>query len=198
MRRYLVDYLRSKTPKTRLEYDPDTKKGRLFPDQDLKLFVQSKGRAADVPAFMMAGNKGIEVTFDSQVAFQDPRIEFINVIHPLVLAINDDYQSKGLDCHTAQHIVLSTKQLPVGFYYYFVNRVRIEGARPRNTLECIVLNQAFEEACDPEIAGEIFGEMTEMGEEPFNADLEVEELGRAYEASVKLFLGRLNAIREDF
>jgi superfamily II DNA or RNA helicase len=200
LRRYLMDFLRYKAPKTRLEYDRDTKKGRLFPDHALKTFLQFSGRTGDMPTLMAAGDKGMEVTFDSQVAFQEPRTEFINVLHPLVLAINDDYQRKGLDCRTAQHIMLATKQLPSGFYYYFVNRVRIEGAIPRNTLECIVLDAAFEEACDPAIAEAVFGEMTEMGEEPIATNLEVEDHAArgAYDASVKLFFGRLNALRRDF
>jgi hypothetical protein len=192
--------LRSKKPRSRLEFDPDTKQGRLFPDQELKAFLQVKGKAADMPTLMMSGERGIEVTFDSQVAFQNPRIEFINVIHPLILSINEEYQRDGLNCRTAQHIVLATGILSSGFYYYFVNRVRIEGARPRNTLECIILNDGFEEAGDQQTAEAVFGEMTESGKEPTGPGLEMEEHAacRAYDEAVKLFLGRLEELRRDY
>ena len=119
LRRYVMDFLRYHAPRTRLEYEPVTKQGVLYPDEILKEFLQSRGKGGEAFFLFQAGERGVDITFDSQVAFQKPRIEFLSVLHPLVAAINEQYQDKGDGCRKAQHVVLRTDLLQKGYYYYF-------------------------------------------------------------------------------
>ena len=122
------------------------------------------------------------------------------MLHPLVTAINEQYQDKGDGCRKAQHVVLRTALVQKGYNYYFVFRLRVQGARPRNTLECVLLNENLEEPCDLESSETVFGEMVEKGEEAEGASLEVtkEIAGQAKDRAVRLFLDRLEGIRKDY
>ena len=200
LRRYVMDFLRYHAPRARLEYEPVTKQGVLYPDEILKEFLQSRGKGGEAFFLFQAGERGVDITFDSQVAFQKPRIEFLSVLHPLVAAINEQYQDKGDGCRKAQHVVLRTDLLQKGYYYYFVFRLRVQGARPRNTLECVLLDENLEEPCDLESSETVFGEMVEKGEEAEGASLEVtkEIAGQAKDRAVRLFLDRLEGIRKEY
>lgn len=196
-----MDFLRYHAPRTRLEYEPATKQGILYPDESLKEFLQSRGKGGEAFVLLQAGDRGVDITFDSHVAFQKPRIEFLSVLHPLVTAINEQYQDKGDGCRKAQHVVLRTDLLQKGYYYYyFVFRLRVQGARPRNTLECVVLNENLEEPRDHESSETVFGEMVENGEEAEGASLEVarEIASQAKGRAVRLFLDRLEEIRKEY
>jgi len=195
-----MDFLRYHAPRTRLEYDPAIKQGTLYPDESLREFLQIRGKGGEALVLMQAGDRGVNITFDSQVAFQNPRVEFLSVLHPLVTAVNEEYQDKGDGCRKAQCVVLRTALLQKGYYYYFIFRLRVQGARPRNTLECILLNENLEEPLDLESSETVFGEMVEKGEEAEGPSVEVgrEKASQAKDRAVRLFLDRLEGIRKEY
>ena len=199
LRRYVIDFIRYNAPRTRLEYDQNTKKGKLYPDETLKEFLHRWGKASETFVITLAGERGVDITFDSQTAFQNSKIEFISVLHPLVVAINEEYQEKGDGCCKAQHVVLKTQLLNEGYYYYFVFRLRVQGARPSNTLECILLDENLEEVTDPEHNEMLFGEMVENGEEAEGAPVQIDQkfAGQAKERAGGLFLDRLKRSEEN-
>lgn len=199
LRRFVVDFFKNHTPRTRLVYDAEIQIGRIFPDEKLKSFIIAHQKSGHLARFLASHDQGIEVTFDSQVAFRNPRIDFINVLHPLVMAIVEEYKSSK-DSHTnAQHILLRTESLPKGYYYYLVFRLRVNAARGRNTLECIILNENREEACDFETAETIFGEMVEQGEESQGLPIEVNphDAGLACSKARESFLRYIQELRTD-
>jgi len=199
LKRFINDFLKNHVPRTRLVYNDKTQIGRLYPDEKLKSFITTHHKAGYLARFLASHDQGIEVTFDSQVAFRNPRVEFINVLHPLVMAIIEEYKSSE-DSHTnAQHILLRTKLLPKGFYYYLIFRLRVNAARARNTLECIILNENHEEACDFETAEVIFGEMIEKGEEPQGLPIDVNPhaAGLACSKARDSFLRYIKELRSD-
>lgn len=163
LHRFLADFLSREVPKTRLQYDFDNNLGRLLPDEGLKAFLRDRGRIADCLSIAGAVGGSIEITLDSQVAFAKPRIEFLNVLHPLIVSIAEHY-AKEPPPAAAQHVLLRTGLLPPGFYFFFIYKLRVKGARTYSTLEAVFLNDDLKPACDADTAEELMGAMVEGGE----------------------------------
>ena len=115
------------------------------------------------------------------------------------MAIIEEYKSSKDSYTNAQHILLHTESLLKGYYYYLVFRLRVNAARARNTLECIILKEDCEEACDFETSEVIFGEMIEKGEEPQGLPINVEPhyAGRACSKARESFLRYIQELRSD-
>ncbi len=199
LKRFIVDFFKNHTPRTRLVYDGETSIGRLYPDEKLKSFITDHHKSSYLARFLATNDQGVEVTFDAQVAFRNPKVEFINVLHPLVMAIIEEYKSSKGNLTNSQHILLQTDLLQKGFYYYLVFRLRVNAARARNTLECIILNENHEEACDFDTAEVIFGEMIEKGEEPQGLPIDVNpnDAGLACSKARDSFLRYIKELRSD-
>lgn len=199
LRRFIIDFLRNNTPKTRLEYDVDKQIGRIFPDESLRSFISAHHKSAELSRFFAARGGYIEITFDSDVAFRNPKTEFINVLHPLVIAIVEQYNTSIDKRINAQHVLLRTQTIEKGFYYFFIFRLRVYAAKSRNTLECIILGEDLKEACDSETAEIVFGEMVEKGEDPQGPSLELnpQNTKEAYSRAHELFLKHVASLRTD-
>lgn len=194
--RFLVDFLRNEAPRTRLEYDFATDLGRLFPDEQLKVLLRNSGRIGEMLSIAGATGNSLPITFDSQVAFRNPGVEFLSVIHPLITSIAEYYQSKSPPL-AAQHVTLATQLLPPGFYFFIVYRLRVQAARSFNSLETIILREDLVEACDAAEAEAILGEVVERGETA-TARLEIPEnfARQAMERGQRAFLERLERLRQ--
>jgi superfamily II DNA or RNA helicase len=195
LHRFIVDFLHNHAPRTRLDYDSIANIGALVPDEQLRVFLRQSGVAGE--ALQIAGGVGtaIPVTFDAQTAFRRPGAEFLSVLHPLVRAIADHHAANARP-PAAQHVVLRTSELDLGFYFFFVYRVRITAARSGSVLETVVVTPDGEPACDRDKAETILGEMVERGDSP-NAQVEIDP-GAADVALVRgeqELLSRLKAMR---
>ncbi len=201
LRRFITDFIRNHAPRTRLEYDVDKQIGRLLPDENLRSFIAAHHKSAELARFISSSSRheGIEITFDSDVAFHNPKIEFINVLHPLVIAIVEQYNANIDKRANAQHVLLRTDTIRQGFYYYFIFRLRVHAAKSRNTLECIILDENFKEACDLETAEILFGEMVEKGEDPHGPplDLSHHDAEKACSQARDIFLKNVANIRAE-
>lgn len=199
LRRFVEDFLRNYAPRTRFEYDPQKNLGQLFPDQYLRDFIIRRRKTSVLSHFLASQRQGLKITFDSQVAFRHSSIEFINVLHPLIIAITEEYDENPDKITNAQHVVLQTKLLKEGFYIYFVFLLRVHAAKGRTTLECVILNEALESACDPVLAEMVFGEMVEQGEDPKGRALKLEPtyIDKACRQAEKIFHQRVAELRAE-
>jgi len=166
--RFLEDFLIQQCPRTILGYDLTTNLGELQPDQELRTFIQNANIAIELPHFFGSGTRKIPITFDSNVAFEKPKVEFLNVLHPLIQEITKFYASNKAQKipSNAHFLILKTRRLPVGHYLYFIYKLKILAARERNLLESIFLNENLEPMAVAEDAEILLGEMVEKGEEP--------------------------------
>lgn len=198
--RFLQDYLRSKAPATRLRYDREARRGVIVPDGGLRSLVQQHHRAGDLLRLMGAGSNGLPFTVDAEVAFENPGLEFINVLHPLIEIIRSDYEQDLRDRVSAQHVALRTERLPRGNYVFVVYRLKVDGVRRLNFLEAVIINDTLEEACDRETAEAVVGEMVESGGEPLGGSMSLigEFAVRATRRAEEVFLDRLQALRLQF
>jgi hypothetical protein len=162
---FLYDFLTNYAPRSRLDYNAIKQIGTLIPDEDLRQFLRRSGKAGD--ALLIAGSVGsaVEVTFDSQTAFRYPQIEFLNVLHPLIVAIADHYATNAV-APAAQHVVLKSNTLDAGFYFFFVYKIKINSAKAASILEAIIISANGPTIVDTVDAEALLGEMVERGESP--------------------------------
>lgn len=198
--RFLEDYLRHKAPGTRLRYDRQARCGVLVPDAGLRRLVQQHHRAGELLRLMGAGPEGLAFTVDAEVAFENPRLEFINVLYPLIEIIRADYDEDLRERVSAQHVALRTKRLTQGEYLFVVYRLRVDGARTLNFLEAVILDDGLKEACDRETAEAVIGEMVELGGERPGGAMSVESqfAAQAVRRAEAAFLERLQMLRMHF
>lgn len=197
MRRFIADFLKSHCPRTRLEYDRASQRGELLPDDSFRTFLNTHGVSAEVMRYLAAERHGVPITFDAQAAFDDPLIDFINVLHPITQAITNKYiQDEGLRSN-AHFVILDSDKLEEGFYLYFIYKLKINAARGKNILEMIILNDGMQEVCNSDDAEEVLGEMVEKGREPQRANIDVDFnfIQRASQKATEIFLGRQQNIR---
>jgi len=197
LRYFIFDFFRNHCSYTRFEYDAEKKCGRIYPDSQLQRVISEFGKASELNRFF--SSEGVEITFDSDFAFQNPHIEFLNNSHPLVHVILEYYQKAKLKFNNAYHIVLKTNKLKPGYYFYFVFRLRIRAARPSNTLEAIFVDSTLKEVYSGEDAEILLGEMIENGENAESSNFEINKsfLNIIYQKAKTVFLERLNKLREE-
>jgi superfamily II DNA or RNA helicase len=199
MRRFIVDFLRSNCPRSRLVYDSKTNIGELYPDDRLRSMLTRYGTAAHLSQYLTSTDHGISITFDSQTAFDHPRYDFINVLHPLTQSIVRHYTEDDKIHSNVHHVVLKTDKLSKGLFIYFIYRLKIRGARGKNTLEMVILDRNVEQGCNDDDAELILGEMVEKGEESKETGYVVDQIlaEKACKKATELFLERVTKIREN-
>ena len=199
MRRFFIDFIRTNCPKTHLSYDHDTQKGKIRADERMRSLLSEHDKTGETLRFLNIIGDEFPITFDSQIAFENPNIEFISVLHPLTQAISKYYGEKSAIQSNVHHVVLKTELLNSGFYIYFIFRLRVQSARSRNTLEIIILDQNLELPISEEDMEVVFGEMVEKGEDSKGRGYEVDKLWaeRACQHAEKTFHERINGIRKE-
>jgi len=198
MRRFIIDFIRTNCPRSRLVYDSDTQLGKFYPDDKLRSLLTKYSETVELFRFLSPTSEGIPITFDSQIAFDNPNHDFINVLHPLTQSIAKHYSEVEKLHSNVHHVVLKTDNLSRDFYIYFIYRLRIRAARGSNTLEMVILNQNLDVACNEDDAEKILGEMVERGEDSqgiaYEIDLYVAQ--KACQRASEIFHERISKIRE--
>ena len=198
MQRFIIDFIRTNCPRSRLVYDSDTQLGKFYPDDKLRSLLTKYSGTVEVFRFLSPTSEGIPITFDSQIAFDNPNHDFINVLHPLTQSIAKHYSEVEKLHSNVHHVVLKSDNLLRDFYIYFIYRLRIRAARGRNTLEMVILNQNLDVACNEDDAEKILGEMVERGEDSEGIAYEIDPdvTQKACQRASKIFHERVTKIRE--
>ena len=203
LRRFLVDFLETYARGTRLSPTSTPEVLSLVPDQHLRTFIQNSGRAGALTGLLVSGRDGRRVTFDSEVAYAMPGIEFLNVRHPLVLAVADFFKGVTDAGGAAFHVVLQERHAPTGVapgrYFLFVYRLRVTSARGGNTLEVLVRPENRSEVLDADLGETLLGAIVEAGEEPEGHLLAFMpgEVERAFEEATDEFTRRIELRRSE-
>ena len=199
LRKFIIDFLKHNCPNSRMEYDLEKNIGKLYPDNILNSIIMEHHNRSGMGQYFDTGRRGIPITFDSQTAFENPKVDFINVLHPLTQAVVKHYERSDSLKSNVHHVVLNTTTLSEGLYLYFVNRIRIKAARSNNILEMVILDQNLEIPCDEEEVETLLGEMVENGSESLGVTYNIDygNLIKAYENATKIFQDRLMNIRHN-
>ncbi len=198
MRRFVLDYIKTYCPRTRLDADTKNVTGTLYPDDKLLAFLTSQGAINTLHNYFVTQGRGVPITFDSQTAFEKPTIDFLNVLHPLPQAIVKYYKEQNGVRSNAHHILLRTDKLKPGLYIYFVYRLTVSAARGGTTLEIVILNKEGQTACSPEEAEIILGEMVEKGEDSdgIRYEFDRKQLEKAVQVASEIFHNKAAIIQQ--
>lgn len=197
--RFLEDFIRSRSPRTRLVYDRDAQEGILYPDEVFKTLLLEHAEPRSLGRFLSAGPRGIQITFDSQTAFDEPTREFLNLLHPVIQAIVKNYSEGSLTDSNAHHVLLRTSRLAPGIYFYFIFRLRVSAAKGQNTLQIVMLNDQLNRACPDAESEIILGEMLEHGEDSpaMAGELDRKSVHQACRTATEFFQTRVAEIKSD-
>ena len=194
LRVFILDFISNYCPQTRIEYDFSKNLGYIYPDDKLKWIIKEEQKSSELHFFFNRSKK-VKITFDSDVAFENPSIEFINILHPLVSIIINRYKSKHLPFPNAYHIQLKTNFLKTGFYLFGIWRLNIIGAKNHSTLETVIINTEMKEACTGFEAEAILGEMIELGKNPSEKiEADGNWLSLAFNKARSIFMNRADNI----
>lgn len=198
MKRFIEDFIRNNCPKTKFYYDEKKQIGEIKIGDELRNLLTKYFPIDDTSRILITSMSSIPFTFDSQVAYGNPNIQFINVLHPIPQAIVSFYKEKKLESNV-HHVVLKTEKLSAGLYFYYIYLLRITAARSYNTLEMVIVDQNLESPLDEDETEILFGEMVENGEEYRGHEIEIDPNWAylAYEKAKEIFLSRMQKLREE-
>ena len=198
LERFVCDFLRFHCPRTRVDMGSEGEGVIHVCDQLREFLVRERVGVRDTQLLAKAEGAGVGVTFDPDVAFRKPRIEFINVVHPLVRAIARHYSTVRIA--PATYVSLSeTSLLDPGRYFFFIFKVSIAALRRSCVLEIVVVDEDLREACSPSDSEVLLGEMVESGQEAGGGQRAVDEgwTMEAFREGEQLLLGRLKGLRSE-
>jgi len=153
----------------------------------------------ELPRGIDTTTRGIPITFSSDVAYNNPNMEFINILHPLIQNIVRHYKNAQQGIPNAHHVVLESSDIPAGHYFYFIFRINIHAARESSTLEMLILDDNGKVICNFDKAEILLGEMVENGRDPKSSPIEVNRklLSEVWKCAEDSFLGHLRGIRRE-
>jgi len=64
MRRFLLDFIRTQCPKSRLEENKGEELARLYPDESLRYLLSQHNEASAISKYFSPSSRGIDITFD--------------------------------------------------------------------------------------------------------------------------------------
>jgi hypothetical protein len=203
LKKFVYDFLREFCPRTRLHFDDNNKIGRLTCDQALINIMTKHNSLIDLGHIIH--NKDVKITFDSQVAYDKPNIEFINVLHPLVISMIQEYKYHSkVKLINAQYIRLQhelLEELPLnpGIYFYYIYLVSVNAVKNTFFLENVILNESLNEVMDIQQQESLIGIMLEKGEETIEPLPIIDDgkLSQVCEHAKNIFLKNINTKRTE-
>jgi superfamily II DNA or RNA helicase len=146
-----------------------------------------------------AGAGEMTLTFDSEVAEQDPDVSFVHVRHFLVRGIVAYYRENSNAFHRVARIAIHRDTgIPPGQYLYLVARAVIFAAQRRNALLPVLVGIGSREFLNEDACEVALGTMIREGVTPdeFPA-MEVDGIQSAYELAVEVLERRFDAQKKD-
>lgn len=167
--RYILGFINEKFPDSRIRYDFKVQVGEITLCDKFRLQILKTEYKDELLYFCMR-NKRIRFTLDSTVAFQEPDIVFINILHPLVKYITEQYNIEPQELFNCnffyvdkQELIDEGVHLENGYYFYFVYMFSIEGFQKSSLLVPIILNESLESIGDVEHCEHVLGVILEKG-----------------------------------
>jgi len=134
----------------------------------------------------------VTVTFQSDVAYARPEVEFLNAHHPLARAIRRHYESRQDELYPVAKIRLP--QGPVaGEFVYLLYKIDTRAIRSGRELEAVFVGTVDGEALDPDQSEVLVSEMVTSGKTlPTHPPLTRGRIGELIHRGEETFVKRLN------
>ena len=198
LKRFLIGFIETECPNSRLCYKPNSNFGYLYPDSKLANIIKEYGNSTDLSKFLYNIDAETPITFDSNVAFDYPDYEYINFNHVLIQSIVKYYSNTGNSLLNAHFVALKTKKLKNGQYFYFIYRLRIKTETESDTFELVILDKNLNIACNDDDSEIILGEMVEKGKDSKSNNIMFgnQLINAAIDKSSNIILDRITKIRD--
>lgn len=139
LRLFVAEFLRVQHPACSLRESEQDGIWRMRCDGDLARFVRDAGKADDpsLQRFLDRAHHGnVLVTFESEVAIRNPKVDLVAATHPLVRAIAAHYDARPEQVHpvTAVRVRMGDPAVPPGWYLFVWVSVEERGAREGRSL----------------------------------------------------------------
>lgn len=151
---YVKEFLRSNFPEsiirdTENEYEKNLKVSEklLF---EIKKFLQASGLLNEIffdfeKAIINSDNRDVKVTFNSDEAFKNKSLVYINNFHPLILFISTHYSSDLEKIFPVSSIVISYHGLEMGAHFYFTYIFESLGIQKRKYMKTFFIDSNLNE-----------------------------------------------------
>jgi len=167
--RYISGYICTKYPDSVVKYDTNTNIGELLLSDDFLRDVRFENIDLELPAVYRL-KKPIRYTMDSNIAFENSDMTFINIMHPLVRYITKKYaenEDNIVNTHNFYIDIndLSSKQINLdnGFYFYFIYLGIIKGLKSNCYIEAVILDESLKPIGGREITEQVLSILIEYG-----------------------------------
>ena len=90
----------------------------------------------------------LRFTTSTEVAEEDPQLDFLTFYHPVIRAVNRHYEDNGEELHPVSHVRVRTGEVPPGTYAWLLFLMEITGARPTKDLELVAIDLGNREVLD--------------------------------------------------
>lgn len=197
---FLREFLRVEYPACLLEPIDGGGLFRLRVTDALEDFVRRSSEEGDLllHQFLQRSTKGrVTVTFQSDLAAENPDVEFFAAHHPLIKAVKHYYDLHLEQLHPVARIRL--EGAPVnGQFLYRIYLVEMKGARRRKTLETAFAEVGTERVLDGDTSEILLSEMVTRGRTlPDFPAIEKEMIRKLCMLAEEEFVSRLSAQEQE-
>ena len=191
---FLREFLERECPRCGLNPIDGGQYHRLTVDANLQEIVRRLASPRDplFHQFLVRCTRGeLKVTFDSQVASEDPEVEFLSAHHPLLRAVRLYYKDNQDSLHPVAKVTLAVAPVS-GKFLYRLYLVEMTGARHVRTLESSFINLDTSEVLDSESSEIILSRMVTEGQTYLgDPDLEEEAIVEMARRADEVFVERI-------
>lgn len=162
---FLREFLERECPKCWLDSVDGRQFQRLIVDEKLQEIVRRSASPGDplFHQFLVRCTRGeLNVTFNSQVASEEPEVEFLSAHHPLLRAVRLYYKDNQESLHPVAKVRLEKAPI-AGKFLYRVYLVEMTGARHDRTLESSFIDLDTSEVLDSETSEVLLSQMVTEG-----------------------------------
>jgi superfamily II DNA or RNA helicase len=139
LRLFVSEFLKVRFPACSLRQADEDGIWKMRCEGDLTRFVRDSGKADDplLQRFLDRAHHGaMQLTFESEVAIRNPKLDLVSATHPLVRAIAAHYDEHHEEVHpvTAVRVNAVDPAVPPGWYLFLWASVEEQGAREGRSL----------------------------------------------------------------
>lgn len=167
--RYLVGFIGVRYPDSLIRYDYERNRGELYLCDSFMREVTARDVDIELP-FKYRHPKPVKFTMDSDVAFENPDLIFITVMHPLVNYVTERYNEDGSSLQNTQYFCIMKDdlenkhiKLSKGFYFYFLSKGSVIGFKEQSYLIPVILNEDLDTIGSREYNEQVMSALIEKG-----------------------------------
>ena len=207
---YVNEFMKNKYPECMLKYNNEENVFEMYISEQLDFEIRNCLSRLNIDSpisiefyrKISVYNRKLEVTFDSEIAFNKREIELINTFHPLIVFITNYFEHNKNEIYPTSAIKLTkVPYITKGIYFYSTFEYSIIGGRNYKALSHIIIDEHFNLVAGASEAAEIISSMILEGDrfdfEEFMGKYDMKSiLNKMEEINLNRFNGIIAEIKE--